>query len=167
MNQIILDRIKRQREESKPSEVQHVLPKVEEIKRAELLSPTELRDLIMNEIQPPPAPHIVETPQAEKTDKRFFGIEEFVDWYLPNQTKFTVPQQQALVSLIQARDAIFVGCSCKQVQRRNQMNEYFKVFWVNNQKTDLPATVLRVGNFNKVTLAIQNDEFLTFPLTQQ
>lgn len=160
MNNFVLDRIKRQ---STPSQIKEPVAEAEVVQQKvypAALSGEDLRKIFMCE----PAP-IPETP-IEKIDKRFFGIEEFVEWYLPVKTKFTEAQNVPLTSLVQVRDMIFVGCACKSTHRRGQANEYFRAFWTENfnRGTDLPAKVLEVGNFSSVTFAApQVGDFLKVP----
>jgi hypothetical protein len=158
MNNPVLDRIKRQIHSSKKESV-FVQPKlvlVEEKVAQTPIQPEELKNLFMAEITETPSTSSVDT-----NHKNFDGIEEFVAWYLPLRDKFSENQIVALTTLVQAREVINVGCACKKTYRKNQANNYFKTFWLNNQNTDLPSKVLEVGQFASVTFLVDGGQFLT------
>lgn len=91
--------------------------------------------------------------------KEFTDLFNFVEWYLNNENKFNEKQQIAIKTLVQARDLINVGCACKRPQRFNAAVNYFKIFWLNNIKSDLMPTLLKACNSEKVILG----DFLQYP----
>ena len=172
MNNIILSRIERQRnrsslnEQSNSKVIEEKVEKKIEVKceNCAAISLAELKNLLMEEIDSANSEKKIEVVEDNQPKDRVFGgIIDFVDWFTPNKEKFTEKQLIPLNTLVQARQMIEIGCGCKRAQRLNQSDEYFKVFWMNNKNTDLPETVMRIGNFK--TLKFSNNreiEFLKF-----
>jgi hypothetical protein len=163
-NNFVLDRIKKQIPVSTVVETKKEVsqPQVETRAAPSPIAPEELRKVFMSELNPV-TPEPISTPAGEQT---FNGIEEFVQWYAGVKELFDERQNIALSTLRQAASIINVGCKCKRNNRIQQANEYFKTFWLNNQKTDLVAKLLQVGAFSSVTFAVDGQAFLKIPLTQ-
>lgn len=157
MNRLVLDRIKQQMAPSNTEAQVKPQPVVEEQREIYALAPEELKKLFMNEVEAATAPAI------QTNDRVFDGIEDFVTWYVGVKDKFTDGQNVALLSLIQTRDMINIGCGCKRAQRKQQANQYFQLFWTRNLETDLPAHVMFVGEFSSISFAVESNVFAKYP----
>jgi hypothetical protein len=116
----------------------------------------ELRAMLQKELED-------KVPEIEPlTDQIVFNsIYEFVDWYIPNQGKFSAQQQVALQTLIQTRDYINVGCNCTRPNRERGASDYFRDFWLKNAQTDMMPTLLAATGAKKVVFG----SFLIYPIT--
>lgn len=94
-----------------------------------------------------------------KTLQDFPDLFHFIEWYLGKENLFTERQNNALKTLIEARDTINIGCACKRRERLNSAINYFKIFWTNNIKTDLISTVLKICQTERVKFG----DFLQYP----
>ena len=110
----------------------------------------------MNELVPTEQPKEA----APSNVKIFDGIEDFCFWYYILKDRFTEQQNVALTTLIQARDVINMGCSCKRQARRAQSNQYFKEFWLNNQSTDMVTVIKGIGPFSELDFRVNGETFL-------
>src|SRR4051812_23935013 len=110
MNNLVLDRIQRQRENNfQPTKVEEVVNVIFNNQNQIPLLPSELQITLENlfaEKEP-----IVIIPQ--QTDLSFPDLFHFCEWYLNNKQGFSERQQKALNTLVEGRDLINVGCACK------------------------------------------------------
>jgi hypothetical protein len=90
---------------------------------------------------------------------QFTNIYDFITWYSERKDKFSAPQNQALETLVQARDMIGQGCACKTHARENAAFDYFRGFWMGNLNNDMLTTVLNVAGAKKIILG----NFLSYP----
>jgi hypothetical protein len=155
MSNLVLDRIKRQSQQSNLVRIESKQEEKIVVKALPIaISPDKLKNIFMSElVQPEVLP---------PKDMVFGGIQDFVAWLVPVKDSFTPEQIVPLSTLIQARDMIEIGCGCKRANRIRQANDYFKTFWINNQANDLPQKVIQVGNFSSISFAIDNCVFLRF-----
>jgi hypothetical protein len=155
MNNLVLDRINQQLTVSK-KEIQVAQPaEVEERREVNALPPDELKKLFMDELAP--------TPLAPEGERIFNGIEDFVSWYLGVKDQFSEGQVVALSTLVQTANLINIGCACKKANRINQANDYYRIFWTKNMKTDLPSKVHSVSGVSSVSFAVGGDVFAKYP----
>jgi hypothetical protein len=167
MSYLVLNRINAQLLASK--RVEERKEKIQEVKQEEItkpqvtpIRPEELKEILMEELKPEESPE--KTEQGINEDKIFSGVEDFVDWLIPIKHKFSKNQLIPLTTLIQVKEAINVGCGCRRKNRIEQANQYFQTFWEKNKNTDLPATVLAIGNFKSITFSVPNTQnFLIYP----
>jgi hypothetical protein len=90
----------------------------------------------------------------------FDCIQSFVAWYELNREKFSEKQRAPFETLVTARNQINLGCSCRAHVRQNMANDYYKVFFINNQKTDMIPTIKSVAGVNTIIFKIVTQEFL-------
>jgi hypothetical protein len=151
MSNYVLDRIQKQFHR----EVAVAAPRIENtIVVSPPMSDTSLYELLMKEFA-------VFVPVIEPVTKEIFftSIYDFVPWYETNKELFPEAQQNALNTLVQARDGIFSGCNCKRQNREYAALEYFKNFWVNNRTTDMMPTLLTALGATRVRIS----DFVTYP----
>lgn len=157
MNNIIFDRIKKQTEDNiRLNKVTTAIDNIVAHQKQTPIPPTELQTTLENLFL---TEKIEESKPIESLNIIFPDLFHFCEWYGNNKTKFTEIQQKALGTLVEARDLINVGCACKRQQRLNAANNYFKIFWDNNQKNDLIPTVLKISGAKSVEFG----DFLRFP----
>ena len=155
MNNVALSRINQQ-----ILDARRISTKVNLIKEASPLchplSPDDLRSLLLKELQD-------DVKTDVKTDRReFSGLEDFVSWCFPLKDKFNERQQQAVSTLFQVRQMVDQGCRCRRKGRLQKAEEYFKIFWEKNAVTDLPTTVMILGNFKSISFAVGGVKFIEF-----
>lgn len=147
MNSIVLDRIHSQKKPVMYNPVSVLSFPVNMIQLSEPISLSDLRTILLE---------IFVDANIQNEPRRtleFAHICPFIDWYFPKQSEFSPEQNQALATLIEARDFIFAGCDCKRDVRERSSMEYFRRFWAENLKTDLPIKVLQVGKAHKLVIA--------------
>jgi hypothetical protein len=96
--------------------------------------------------------------EKQKEDEGAFifkDLEHFCSWYFSEKEAFLPPQKEALDSLVKARDAIYMGCNCRQDKRKELANEYYKAFFIQNQNTDIIPKI-------KETLRVKSVDFCKF-----
>lgn len=93
------------------------------------------------------------------TEIRFENLFAFCDWYVQHVSEFNSKQNEALSTLIRARDAINIGCNCTRPNRERGAREYFSAFWKNNFHTDIMPAVLKIAGANKAFIG----DFLIYP----
>jgi hypothetical protein len=152
MNSIIFNRIQEQQKHNSISK-----PKIVTNKPIiEPISPEKLQ----NELE-----HLFQVEQVnnsiieKKNIQEFPDLFHFVEWYLGKESLFLEKQNEALKTLVQARDLINVGCACKRTQRIEAAHNYFKIFWANNAKTNLVSSVLQACKTESVLFG----NFLHYP----
>jgi hypothetical protein len=126
-----------------------------------IVSADKLRERLMEKINPKPK-IIMET--QENTNPRielihFTNIDEFVSWYEKSKDKFPEKQQKPLDSLVEARNMTVGGCNCNRQHRKNMAEDYFRNFWVRNEKTDILPTLSNILNAKKIIFG----DFLSYP----
>lgn len=127
------------------------------------VSPEVLREKLLEKVNPKPV--IVESvPESIPNPIRlelvhFATLYEFAHWYENNKTLFSENQQKPLDTLVEARNITTTGCNCDKNKRRLVAENYFKDFWLKNNKTDLLPTLQK--NLNTKKLLIGN--FISFP----
>lgn len=126
-----------------------------------IVSAEKLKEKLMEKINPTPK-IIMETqenaiPRIELI--HFANIDEFASWYEKNKEKFPEKQQKPLDSLVEARNMTVGGCNCNRQHRKNMAEDYFKNFWIRNEKTDILPTLSNILNAKKIIFG----DFLSFP----
>ncbi len=71
----------------------------------------------------------------------FKGIEHFSDWYSQNMERFSEQQRIALGTVLQARQGINAGCSCRRNQRLRMAEDYYVHFFTQNAANDLISAI--------------------------
>lgn len=152
MSNSVIERINNQIKQVVPQSIptEVVAPEPEKPSIQNPLSSEEIRQIFL----------IEEEKIIEKQDVVFSDIESFVSWYQANQAAFSESQRTALNSLIEMRNYINSGCSCKRDYRLGQANNYYRDFWMQNASTDLPQKVKDVGNFNSVFFKLRELEIV-------
>lgn len=90
----------------------------------------------------------------------FDCIQNFVGWYSQRREQFNEKQKTALDSLSTVKDQINLGCSCKIHVRQKMADEYYKNFFINNQKTDIIPAIKLASGVEAVIFKIGIEEFL-------
>lgn len=125
------------------------------------ISPDEIREIVlnylnMNETPIPPSPE----PQVGELIFTFKGVEHFADWYNLHTDDFIEQHRIALGSLIQARQGINAGCSCKRNQRLRMAEDYYVHFFTQNAGSDLITAIKKSTNANVLNFFRDNNLFL-------
>jgi len=129
---------------------------------SEPIEPEKLREKLLKKLNPTPKIIMNESEQTNELKielVHFTNLHEFVGWYENNKNKFSEKQNGPLNSLIEARDMTLGGCNCDREKRKIIAEDYFRKFWVNNQKTDLLPTLQKILNSKKIIFG----DFLVFP----
>jgi hypothetical protein len=132
--------------------------------KSAIINPEELKEKLLNKINN--QNNKTNNTTMEKKDEpqdievvHFSCLEEFVFWYEGNKNFFNENQQNALNSLIEAKNLSNGGCNCTKQNRKNMANKYFQDFWNNNKKTDLIATLANALKTKKIIFG----NFLVYP----
>lgn len=166
MSNGVLDRITQQIKEKTATPVRFQQPHAIEVPPMPLSPPLSLEELknILNDEIKEPAPIVTCQPEANPHERTFNGIEDFACWYIDQRDHFSEQQREALNTLLHARDMIYAGCKCKTDERRIEAQKYFRVFWTNNQHTDLPKKVSEVLGVPRVKFASNEEVFVDFAI---
>ena len=151
MSTIALDRIKSQIQNNKIENKVINIPKLEQF-LSPLLSTEKLTEFLKQTVSKINSSKIIELPKIIEHLK-FENILDFVEWYEKVKDKFPEKQQTALNTLLEARNNILVGCNCKRQQRQNSAFQYFRIFWDNNKKTDIPQSILTISGAKSLNIA--------------
>ena len=151
MSSITLDRIKSQIQNNKIENKVINIPKIEQV-LSPLLSAEKLNEFLKGVVSKIKKETIIAAPVVIDHLK-FDNLLDFVDWYEKVKDKFPEKQQTALNTLLEARNNILVGCNCKRQQRQNAAFQYFRIFWDNNKKTDIPDSVLKISGAKSLNIA--------------
>ena len=151
MSTIALDRIKSQIQNNKIENKVINIPKLEQF-LSPLLSTEKLTEFLKGIVAKITKEKIIQVPMVIDHLK-FDNLLDFVDWYEKVKDKFPEKQQVALNTLVEARNNIVPGCNCKRQQRQNAAFQYFRIFWDNNKKTDIPDSVLKISGAKSLNIA--------------
>lgn len=156
MSNLVLDRIQRQTKGRQIERPALVIAPPPPPPLAPALDAEVLRKIFLNEMEP------VEPPVESVNEKTFSGVQDFANWYEANREKFPERQHAVLNTVIDARNVIDAGCSCQRHKRKEMAENYYHDFWLNNQNTDLPATVAEVAGVSVVKFLKDGNLFLTY-----
>jgi len=95
----------------------------------------------------------------EKTSEgeiSFYGLEEFVLWYLSKREAFPEEHRQYLNVLVSVEALIHQGCECKKEERRSQAQVFFQRFFETNKEAALFG-IKTVGGFSTVKFFLKGD----------
>lgn len=146
MNPIIQERIKKQNElwangaQSFAGNARIVTSEDSIKEESHPVSPMEIQAMLMTHYGLTQTTQTAQTAQTAQTKQEQFIFEDldgFCSWYLQVKERFSTSQNEALNSLVVARDAIYQGCNCRRDKRKELANEYYKTFFLQNQYTDL------------------------------
>jgi hypothetical protein len=129
---------------------------------SEPIQPEKLKEKLLKKLNPTPQIIMNDSEQVSEFKielVHFTNLHEFVGWYENNKDKFSEKQNGPLNSLIEARDMTLGGCNCDREKRKIIAEDYFRKFWINNQKTDLLSTLQKILNSKKIIFG----DFLVFP----
>lgn len=165
MNNVLLQRFTKNKIVEQPkSLINNEKNAIDEIPKdtSPVVSPEKLREELLNKVNP--QPKIIMNQESLDTVPKielvhFLNIFDFVDWYINNKNKFSEKQTKPLDTLIEARDMSIGGCNCNLEHRRRLVDDYFRNFWINNQKTDLLPTIQGIMKTGKIIFG----DFLSYP----
>jgi hypothetical protein len=123
--------------------------KLEEIKKTQVALPAEV---FLNELGA-----MYPIPEAkEENEISFYGLEDFVLWYLSKREEFPEDHRQYLNVLVSVEALIHQGCECKKEERRGQAQVFFQRFFETNREAALFG-IKTVGRFSKVKFFLKGD----------
>lgn len=99
-------------------------------------------------------------PAIDPNSIAFDCIQNFVGWYEQHRAAFNDKQRIALETLVAGRMQINLGCSCRQQARQKMADDYFKNFFLMNQKTDIIPAIKLAAGASLLIFKLGAEEFL-------
>lgn len=131
------------------------------VDNSKIIDPEILKQELLDKINP--KPKIIMNAELSNASTiemvHFMNLGEFVEWYKNNKEKFSEKQSKALDTLVEAQSMTVGGCNCNLQHRKHMAEQYFRNFWINNQKTDILDTLQKIINSKKIIFG----DFLAFP----
>ncbi len=122
--------------------------KLDEIKKNDTPIPTEQ---FLNELS-----GLYPVPESKDKEISFYGLDEFVIWYLSKREEFPEEHRKYLNVLVSVEGLIHQGCECKKEERRSQAQVFFQRFFETNKDAALFG-IKTVGGFSKVKFYLKGD----------
>jgi hypothetical protein len=90
----------------------------------------------------------------------FDSIQNITGWYEQNRGFFDPQQTTALNTLVHTKSLINMGCACKIHVRQQMADDYYKSFFIRNQKTAIISKIKEIAKVETLIFKIKEEEFL-------